>query len=46
MAYKNTHPGVVKAQLVANGAFTEFSLLKTKKASISEITKEIKSLPS
>src|SRR5438128_8689198 len=36
-------PGVVKAQLVANGTYTEFNLLKTRKASVSEITKEIKS---
>ena len=35
--------GVVKAQLVANGAFTEFNLLKTRKATVSEIIKEIKS---
>ena len=28
---------------MANGAFTEFNLSKTRKASISEITKEIKS---
>jgi len=38
MVCKNKHflfeaaqPGVVKAQLVANGAYTEFNLLKTKK---------------
>ena len=51
MVYKNisifffeaTNPGIVKAQMVANGAFTEFNLLKTRKASVSEITKEIKS---
>ena len=30
--------------MVANGAYTEFNLLKTKKASVSEITKKIKSL--
>jgi hypothetical protein len=41
--FEATHPGVVKAQLVANGSYTEFNLLKTRKASISEITKEIKS---
>ena len=35
---------VIRAQMVANGTFTEFNLLKTKKASISEITNEIKSL--
>ena len=37
--FKAVNPGVVKAQLVANGAFTEFNLLKTRKASVSEITK-------
>ena len=36
-------PGVVKAQLVANGAYIEFNLLKTKKTSVSKIIKEIKS---
>jgi len=41
--FKAANPGVVKAQMVANGAFTEFNLLKTRKASVSEITKEIKS---
>ena len=41
--FEAAHPGVVKAQLVANGSFTEFNLLKTRKASVSEITKEIKS---
>jgi len=35
-------PGIVKAQLVANGDYTEFNLSNTRKASISEITKEIK----
>jgi hypothetical protein len=41
--FEAARPGVVKAQLIANGAFTEFNLLKTRKASVSEITKEIKS---
>jgi len=41
--FEATNPGIVKAQMVANGAFTEFNLLKTRKASVSEITKEIKS---
>ena len=41
--FEAAQPGVVKTQLVANGAFTEFNLLKTRKASVSEITKEIKS---
>src|SRR5437870_4275940 len=41
--FEAARPGVVKARLVANGAFTEFNLLKTKKASVPEITNEIKS---
>src|SRR5438094_9245487 len=41
--FKAAQPGIVKAQLVANGAFTEFNLLKSRKASVSEITKELKS---
>jgi hypothetical protein len=41
--FEAANPGIVKAQLAANGAFTEFNLLKTRKASVSEITKEIKS---
>ena len=41
--FEAARPGIVKAQLVANGAFAEFNLLKTRKASVSEITKEIKS---
>src|SRR5437763_7702321 len=40
--FEAARPGVVRAQLVANGAFTEFNLLKTRKVSVSEITKEIK----
>src|SRR5438128_10506017 len=40
--FEAAQPGVVKAQLVANGFFTEFNLLKTRKASVFEITKEIK----
>src|SRR6185436_14669024 len=40
--FETADPGIVKAQLIANGAFTEFNLLKTRKASFSEITKEIK----
>ena len=38
--FEAVKPDVVKAQLVANGAFTKFNLLKT---TVSEITKEIKS---
>src|SRR5438128_8333504 len=41
--FEAVKPGVVKAQLVANGAFTEFNLLKTRKTTVFEITKEIKS---
>ena len=41
--FEAAKPGVVKAQLVANGIYTEFNLLKTRKASVSEVTKEIKS---
>ena len=41
--FEAAKPGIVKAQLVANGSFTEFNLLKTRKANVSEITKEIKS---
>ena len=43
MFFEAANPGVVKAQMVSNGAFAEFNLLKTRKASVSEITKEIKS---
>ena len=42
--FEAVKPGVVKAQLVANGAFTEFNLLKTRKTTVSETTREIKSL--
>src|SRR5438128_2959605 len=41
--FEAAQPGVVKAQLVANSAFTEFNLLKTRKSSVAEIAKEIKS---
>ena len=41
--FEADNPGIVKAQLVANGAYAEFNLLKARKASVSEITKEIKS---
>ena len=41
--FEAARPGIVKAQLVANGAYTEFNLLKTSKASVAGITKEIKS---
>ena len=42
--FKAAQPGVVRVQLTANGTYTKFNLLKTRKASIFEITKEIKSL--
>src|SRR5438132_5930050 len=42
--FEAAQPGVVKAQLVANSTYTEFNLLKTKKAIVSEITKEISML--
>ena len=41
--FEAANPGIVKAQLVANGAYTEFNLLKPRKASVAEIIKEIKS---
>ncbi|CAG8553907.1 12759_t:CDS:2 [Ambispora leptoticha] len=41
--FEAAQPGIVKAQLVANGTYTEFNLLKTRKAGVSEIIKEIKS---
>jgi len=43
--FEAVKPGAVKAQLVANtnGAYTEFNLLKSRKASVSEITKEVES---
>ena len=37
--FEVANPGIVKAQMVANGAYTEFNLLKARKASVSEITK-------
>ena len=40
--FEAAQPGVVRAQMVANGVHTEFNLLKTRKASGSEITKETK----
>ena len=39
--FEAAKPGVVKAQEIANGTFTEFNLLKTKK---SDIFEEIKTL--
>ena len=29
--FEAANPGIVKAQMVANGAYTEFNLLKTRK---------------
>ena len=42
--FEISSPGKVKAQEIANGSFYEFNLLKIKKANISEIIKEIKTL--
>ena len=39
--FEAANPGIVKAQLVANGAYTEFNLLKTKKASVVELPKKL-----
>jgi len=41
--FETANPGVVKTQLVANSTYTKFNLLKPRKASVSEIIKEIKS---
>ena len=43
IVFEAANPGIVKAQMVANSAFTEFNLLKTRKTSASEIIKKIKS---
>src|SRR5581483_5862943 len=40
--FEAAKPSIVKAQLVANDAYIEFNLLKIRKASVSQITKEIK----
>ena len=42
--FEISNPGIVKVQEIANGSFYEFNLLKIKKANISDIIKEIKSL--
>src|SRR5438128_6015173 len=39
--FEAARPGVVKAQLVANGAFTEFNLLKTRKANVLKLPKKL-----
>jgi len=39
--FKAAQPGAVKAQLIANSSYTEFNLLKTRKASVSEIPKKL-----
>jgi len=41
--FEAVKPDIIKTQLVANGRFTKFNLLKTRKASIFKIVKEIKS---
>ena len=42
--FETFNPSIVKAQKIANRSFYEFNLLKTKKANIFEIIKEIKAL--
>ena len=39
--FEAANPGVVQAQLVVNGTYTEFNLLKTKKASVVELPKKL-----
>src|SRR5215204_4617626 len=39
--FEAANPGVVKTQIFANGAFTEFNLFRTKKADNSQVRKEI-----
>ena len=39
--FEAAKPGIVKAQLVANGSYTEFNLLKTRKASILKLPKRL-----
>ena len=41
--FEAARPGIVKAQLVANGAYTEFNLLKTRKA---KLPKKLNPFPS
>ena len=43
--FEAAKPDIVKAQLVANGAYTEFNLLKTRKASVSELSKKLNLFP-
>ena len=45
--FEAANPGVVKVQMVANGAYyyTEFNLLKTRKTCVSEIIRETKASP-
>ena len=43
--FEATKPGIVKAQLVANGSYAEFNLLKTRKASVSELSKKLNLFP-
>jgi hypothetical protein len=42
--FEAANPGILKTRIVANGSYTEFNLLKTRKSSVFKITKEIKSL--
>jgi hypothetical protein len=42
--FEAANPGIVKAQMVANGPFVEFNLVKTKRTDISQVIKEIKAV--
>ena len=44
--FETAQPGVVKAQMVANGAFTEFNLLKLEKQVFLKLPKKLNSFPS
>ena len=43
--FEAANPGIVKAQMVVNGPFVEFNLVKTKRTDISQVIKEIKAFP-
>ena len=42
--FEAANPGIVKTQIFANGPLTEFNLFKTKKADISKVIKDLRSL--
>ena len=44
--FEAARPGIVKAQLVANGAYTEFNLLKTEKHVFLKLPKKLNLFPS